>query len=168
MFTIRTRRFIPLVIVTTLATGGTFLSEASADAAPAAAPALITPDPEPTPNTELLKKFIPPGSKIDKIKRQLYLYTYAFGGDLNVAALNLSAGHPATIQIKRYNGEMVVNKTKIAKLHPSHPGGTIFVRTHFSWPCAPNSANNGYIRAYDHRTGTWSKKLHVPLCQPID
>ncbi|MFI7357851.1 hypothetical protein ACIBTP_28505 [Streptomyces avidinii] len=168
MLTIRIRHFIPLVIATALATGGISLSGASADAAPATAPALVTPDPDPSPNTELLKRIFPPGQKTDKIKRQLYLYTYAFDGDLNVAALNLSAGYPATILIKRYSGEVVVNATKTAKPHPSHPGGTIFVRTHFSWPCAPNSANNGYIRAYDHRTKTWSKKLHVPLCQPID
>ncbi|MFF2566539.1 hypothetical protein ACIRQF_23300 [Streptomyces sp. NPDC101191] len=95
-----------------------------------------------------------------------FLFKYTFNGHLKIGGGNFTVGGPVTLYIKLNNGTIMFRQTVIAKTHPITPGGAIYVETNVSSPCAPG--NNGYARAYDRTTQTWSPRLPVPVCQRID
>ncbi|MFG3345102.1 hypothetical protein ACGF1Z_08540 [Streptomyces sp. NPDC048018] len=95
-----------------------------------------------------------------------FLFSYTFNGHLKIGGGNFTVGGPVTLYIKLNNGTIMFRQTVIAHTHAITPGGAIYVETNVSSPCAPG--NNGYARAYDRTTQTWSPRLPVPVCQRID
>jgi len=95
-----------------------------------------------------------------------FLFQYAFNGHLKIGGGNFTVGGPVTLYLKLNNGTVMFRKTVTAQTHPITPGGAIYVETPFSSPCAPG--NNGYARAFDRTTQTWSPRLPLAICQRID
>ncbi|GAA2803948.1 hypothetical protein [Streptomyces showdoensis] len=95
-----------------------------------------------------------------------FLFQYTFNHHLKIGGGNFTVGGRVTLLVKLNNGTVVFRQTVIAQTHSITPGGAIYVETTVSSPCAPG--NNGYARAYDHTTETWSPRLPVPVCQRID
>ena len=97
---------------------------------------------------------------------QSFLFNYPFNGHLKVAGGNFTVDHRVYLVVKFNTGRVAFSKWEIARTHPITPGGAIYVETTIAAPCAPG--NNGYARAYDEATRTWSPKLPVTICQRID
>ncbi|MER8047405.1 hypothetical protein [Streptomyces sp. NPDC094032] len=95
-----------------------------------------------------------------------FLFQYTFNGHLKIGGGNFTVGGQVTLLVKLNNGTVMFRQTVTAQTHPITPGGAIYVETTISSPCAPG--NNGYARAFDHTTQTWSPRLPVPVCQRID
>ncbi|MEU6933666.1 hypothetical protein [Streptomyces sp. NPDC046385] len=95
-----------------------------------------------------------------------FLFQYTFNGHLKIGGGNFTVDGPVTLYVKLNNGTVMFRQTVIARTHSITPGGAIYVETTISSPCAPG--NNGYARAFDRTTQTWSPRLPVPVCQRID
>ncbi|MCM1966387.1 hypothetical protein [Streptomyces sp. G1] len=104
---------------------------------------------------------------LDKGPGDLYLFQYTSrGGHLKIGGGNFTLGGKVYIVVKYDTGKLRYHSTVIAKSNPPVPGGAAYLETNISAPCAPG--NNGYARAYDHGTETWSPTLPVAICQRID
>lgn len=102
----------------------------------------------------------------DKAPSDLYLFPYTYRNHLNIGGGNFTPGGRAYVVVKYNSGQIRYHGTVTARTNSGVPGGAIYLETNISSPCAPG--NNGYARAYDYSTGTWSPKLPVAICQRID
>ncbi|SEP67214.1 hypothetical protein SAMN04487983_1001243 [Streptomyces sp. yr375] len=97
---------------------------------------------------------------------QSFLFQYTFNHHLKIGGGNFTVGGLVYLAVKFNNGAIFFHTNVTAQTHPVTPGGAIYVETTVASPCAPG--NNGYAQAYDWTTQTWSPKLPVPICVPID
>lgn len=97
---------------------------------------------------------------------QPFLFNYTFDGHLKVAGGNFTVGRRVFLTVKYNTGRVAFSKWEIARTHSITPGGTIYVETTIAAPC--NGNKNGYARAYDEATKTWSPRLAVEICRRID
>ncbi|MEW1843508.1 hypothetical protein AB0392_36660 [Nonomuraea angiospora] len=97
---------------------------------------------------------------------QPFLFTYTFNGHLKVAGGNFTVDRRVYVAVKYNTGRVAFAKWQIARPHAVTPGGAVYVETTIAAPCAGSS--NGYARAYDEATRTWSPSLKVTICQRID
>ncbi|MFD1535967.1 hypothetical protein [Nonomuraea guangzhouensis] len=97
---------------------------------------------------------------------QPFLFTYTFNGHLKVAGGNFTVNRRVYLAVKFTTGRVAFAKWEIARPHPITPGGAIYVETTIAAPCS--GFKNGYARAYDEATKTWSPQLPVEICQRID
>ncbi|MFD8558406.1 hypothetical protein ACWDOR_41120 [Streptosporangium canum] len=95
-----------------------------------------------------------------------FLFSYTFNGHLKVAGGNFTVGRRVYLVVKYNTGRTAFSKWETARTHSITPGGTVYVETTIAAPCA--GGNNGYARAYDDATKTWSPRLPVAICQRID
>ncbi|WP_326823852.1 hypothetical protein OHA77_35290 [Streptosporangium sp. NBC_01639] len=95
-----------------------------------------------------------------------FLFDYIFNGHLKVAGGNFTVGRRVFLVVKYNTGRTAFSKWETARSHSITPGGTIYVETTIAAPCA--GGKNGYARAYDDATKTWSPRLPVAICQRID
>ncbi|MBT2468387.1 hypothetical protein J7E97_10980 [Streptomyces sp. ISL-66] len=123
---------------------------ATADAAPAGLPAQVQSAP----------------AGLDKAPEGLYLFQYTYRGHLKIGGGNFTLGGKVYVVVKYNTGKIRYEGNVFAKTNPGVPDGAAYLETNISAPCAPG--NNGYARAYDYNTETWSPKLPVAICQRID
>ncbi|MFI6598657.1 hypothetical protein ACIBHX_20550 [Nonomuraea sp. NPDC050536] len=102
----------------------------------------------------------------DLRQAQPFLFNYTFNGHLKIAGGNFTIDRRVFLVVKYDTGRTAFSKWEIAHPHPVTPGGAIYVETTIAAPCA--GSNNGYARAYDEATRTWSPRLPVSICQRID
>ncbi|MGJ6967431.1 hypothetical protein ACSDR0_36485 [Streptosporangium sp. G11] len=95
-----------------------------------------------------------------------FLFNYTFNGHLKIAGGNFTVGRRVFLVVKYNTGRTAFSKWETARPHSITPGGTIYVETTIAAPCA--GGKNGYARAYDDTTKTWSPRLPVAICQRID
>ncbi|GAA3034279.1 hypothetical protein [Streptosporangium longisporum] len=95
-----------------------------------------------------------------------FLFSYTFDGHLKVAGGNFTVGRRVYLVVKYNTGRTAFSKWQTARTHSITPGGAIYVDTTIAAPCF--GAKNGYARAYDDATATWSPRLPVTICQRID
>ncbi|OUC83445.1 hypothetical protein [Streptosporangium minutum] len=95
-----------------------------------------------------------------------FLFNYTFNGHLKVAGGNFTVGRRVYLVVKYNTGRTAFSKWETARTHSITPGGTVYVETTIAAPCA--GGNNGYARAYDDATKTWSPRLPVAICRRID
>lgn len=124
---------------------------ATADAAPAGLPAQV-------------QSTAP--AALDKAPGDLYLFQYTYRGHLKIGGGNFTLGGKVYVVVKFNSGQIKYQGTVTAKTRSGIPGGAVYLETNISAPCAPG--NNGYARAYDHSTETWSPKLPVAICVRFD
>jgi uncharacterized membrane protein len=105
-------------------------------------------------------------SAFNLTQAQSFLFNYTFNGHLKVAGGNFTVGSRVFLTVKFNSGRVAFSKWVIARPHSITPGGAIYVETTIAAPCAPGT--NGYARAYDEATKTWSPRLPVAICQRID
>ncbi|MFE4258804.1 hypothetical protein [Streptomyces sp. NPDC056883] len=103
---------------------------------------------------------------LDKAPGDLYLFQYTHRNHLKIGGGNFTVGGEVYIVVKYNTGKLRYHSTVIAKTQAGMPGGAAYLETNITAPCAPG--NNGYARAYDHSTETWSPRLPVAICQRID
>ncbi|WP_371614342.1 hypothetical protein [Streptomyces sp. NBC_00454] len=104
---------------------------------------------------------------LDKAPGDLYLFQYNNSqGHLSIGGGNFTLGGRVYMVVKYNSGQMRYQGTVTAKTVSGVPGGAAYLHTNISAPCAPG--NNGYARAYDYSTETWSPRLPVAICQRID
>ncbi|MFZ3492906.1 hypothetical protein ACODT5_06665 [Streptomyces sp. 5.8] len=103
---------------------------------------------------------------LDKAPGDLYLFQYTYRGHLKVGGGNFTLGGKVYVVVKYNTGKIRYHSTVTAKTNSGIPGGAVYLETNITAPCAPG--NNGYARAYDHSTETWSPRLPVAICQRID
>ncbi|MEU7555076.1 hypothetical protein AB0B01_22500 [Streptomyces sp. NPDC044571] len=96
----------------------------------------------------------------------LYLFQYTYRNHLTIGGGNFTLGGRVYVVVKYNSGQVRYDGTVTAKTNSGVPGGAAYLETNISSPCAPG--NNGYARAYDYSTGTWSPKLPVPICVRFD
>ncbi|MEU7985201.1 hypothetical protein AB0B56_10080 [Streptosporangium canum] len=95
-----------------------------------------------------------------------FLFDYTFNGHLKVAGGNFTVGRRVYLVVKYNTGQTAFSKWETARTHSITPGGTVYVETTIAAPCA--GGKNGYARAYDDATRTWSPRLPVAICRRID
>ncbi|MFD8526146.1 hypothetical protein ACFV0L_01925 [Streptosporangium canum] len=95
-----------------------------------------------------------------------FLFDYTFNGHLKVAGGNFTVGRRVYLVVKYNTGRTAFSKWETARTHSVTPGGTVYVETTIAAPCA--GGKNGYARAYDDATRTWSPRLPVAICRRID
>jgi len=95
-----------------------------------------------------------------------FLFSYTFNGHLKIGGGNFTVDGKVYLAVTLDNGTVKFRRTVIARPHAVTPGGAIYVETTIAAPCAVD--NNGYARAYDYTTKTWSPKLLVGICQRFD
>ncbi|WP_271216664.1 hypothetical protein [Streptosporangium carneum] len=107
-------------------------------------------------------------SAVSDLRRagQPFLFNYTFNGHLKVAGGNFTVGRRVYLVVKYNTGRIAFSRWQVAKTHSITPGGTIYVETTIAAPCS--GSRNGYARAYDEATRTWSPRLAVDICQRID
>ncbi|MEW9551865.1 hypothetical protein [Nonomuraea sp. NPDC050783] len=99
-------------------------------------------------------------------QNQPFLFTYTFAGHLKVAGGYFTTGGRVFVTVKYTTGRSAFSTWTTARPHPITPGGAVYVDTTIAAPCA--GGPNGYARAYDAVTRTWSPRLPVTICQRID
>ncbi|MEV8633291.1 hypothetical protein AB0395_16685 [Streptosporangium sp. NPDC051023] len=97
---------------------------------------------------------------------QSFLFNYTFNGHLKIAGGNFTVDRRVYLVVKYDTGRVAFSRWETARPHSITPGGTIYVETTIAAPCA--GGTNGYARAYDDATKTWSPRLPVAICQRID
>lgn len=105
-------------------------------------------------------------ASLDKAPAGLYLFQYTYRNHLKIGGGNFTLGGKVYVVVKFNSGKIKYDGTVTAKTNSGVPGGAVYLETNISAPCAPG--NNGYARAYDHSTETWSPRLPVAICQRID
>lgn len=103
---------------------------------------------------------------LDKAPAGLYLFQYTYRGHLKIGGGNFTLGGRVYVVVKFNSGQIKYQGTVTAKTNSGVPGGAVYLETNISAPCAPG--NNGYARAYDHSTETWSPRLPVAICVRFD
>ncbi|UQX04600.1 hypothetical protein [Streptomyces sp. RerS4] len=103
---------------------------------------------------------------LDKAPGGLYLFQYTYRNHLKIGGGNFTLGGKVYVVVKFNSGQIRYQGTVTAKTNSGVPGGAVYLETNISSPCAPG--NNGYARAYDHSTETWSPRLPVAICVRID
>lgn len=103
---------------------------------------------------------------LDKAPTGPYLFQYTYRGHLKIGGGNFTLGGKVYVVVKFNSGQIKYQGTVTAKTNSGVPGGAVYLETNISAPCAPG--NNGYARAYDHSTETWSPRLPVAICVRID
>lgn len=97
---------------------------------------------------------------------QPFLFNYTFNGHLKIGGGNFTVNRRVFLVVKYNTGRAAFSKWETARPHPITPGGAIYVETTIAAPCS--GYKNGYARAYDDATQTWSPRLPVEICQRID
>lgn len=105
-------------------------------------------------------------ASLDKAPGDLYLFQYTYRNHLKIGGGNFTLGGKVYVVVKYNTDKIRYHSTVTAKTHADIPGGAVYLETNISAPCAPG--NNGYARAYDHSTETWSPRLPVAICVRID
>lgn len=95
-----------------------------------------------------------------------FLFNYTFNGHLKIAGGNFTVNRRVYLAVKFNTGRLAFSRWETARPHPITPGGAIYVETTIAAPCS--GFKNGYARAYDEATQTWSPRLPVEICQRID
>ncbi|MFB7368411.1 hypothetical protein ACFC0D_00955 [Streptomyces sp. NPDC056222] len=96
-----------------------------------------------------------------------FLFHYTFNNHLKIGGGNFTVGGRVYLVVKLNNGRVMFSRWVTAQPHSITPGGAIYVETSVASPCG-GSGNNGYARAFDRTTQTWSPRLPVPVCVRID
>jgi hypothetical protein len=96
-----------------------------------------------------------------------FLFNYTFNNRLQIAGGHYTLGGRVFVTVKLNNGAVMFSRWVTARSHPITPGGAIYVDTGLRAPCT-STGNNGYARAFDRTTQTWSPRLPVPVCTLYD
>ncbi|MEU9863647.1 hypothetical protein AB0D99_22510 [Streptomyces sp. NPDC047971] len=96
-----------------------------------------------------------------------FLFHYTFNNHLTIGGGHFTVGGRVYLVVKLNNGKVMFSRWVTAQPHSITPGGAIYVETSVASPCG-GSGNNGYARAFDRTTQTWSPRLPVPVCVRID
>jgi hypothetical protein len=95
-----------------------------------------------------------------------YLFSYPYNNHLSLGGGNFTVGGRVYVAVKFNTGTTKFGKWVVAQQGQRNPGGTFHVETNIPASCPPG--NNGYARAYDENTQTWSPRLPVPICVRFD